>query len=110
MAADDGERLREAASCERDSRQRRCGGDTADARDDLDLHAGGYACGDLLGAASQHERVAPLEPYDALTGAGPSYEQVVYVGLRRRMSAWILADVDDLDVVGQRARERDGRE
>ena len=73
-------------------RRRRDGG--ADARDDLEWYAGGRERLGLLAAATEHERVAALEPDHAAATLGVHHEQRVDALLRQRMIAAGLAGKD----------------
>src|SRR5207237_260932 len=73
-------------------RRRRDGG--ADARDDLEWYAGGRERLGLLAAATEHERVAALEPDHAAAALGVHHEQRVDALLRQRMIAAGLAGKD----------------
>src|SRR5439155_11136466 len=73
-------------------RRRRDGG--ADARDDLEWYAGGREGLGLLAAATEHERVAALEPHHAAAAPGVHHEQRVDPLLRQRVIAAGLAGKD----------------
>ena len=72
VAGDDGERRREPAVRHRDARVRGRGDGRRDAGDDLERDAGGGQRLRLLAAAAEDERVAALQPHDALARARPA--------------------------------------
>ena len=66
----------------------------ADARHDLERNARVRERERLFAATAEHERIATLEPDDALAALGRANHQTVDELLRDRMTAGALADVD----------------
>ena len=63
MTGDEGHRARDVAVGERDLQRCRGSRGGGDAGDDFDRDAGGAQDVDLLAAATEHERIAALEPH-----------------------------------------------
>ena len=77
----------------------RRGDRAADPGDDLDRHPGGTAGDDLLAAASEHERVATLQPGDGESPLGPVDDDRVDLLLGAGVVAGTLSDIYDLGVL-----------
>ena len=99
VTGDEGDRRRHAAMRDGNSGVRRRGDARRHAGHDLERHAGRGERLRFLAAAAEHERIAALEPHDALALASELHEQRVDVVLARRLrAAAALADVVQLDV------------
>ena len=84
--------------CDRDAGKRGRGNGARDAGDDVAAHTGSRQRQGLLAAASQHKRVAALQPHDTAAAArGANHERVDSV-LRQGMSSGALADEEPLRV------------
>jgi hypothetical protein len=77
----------------RDSGGGRCGKRRADSRHHLDLDAGTAEGLGLLTPATEHERVATLQPDHPASRPAVLHEQLVDVRLQARL-AWALAHID----------------
>ena len=106
MTGDDGEGLADPAVGDRDAAGRRYRQRAGDARDDADGHPGLDAGQHLLPAATEHERIAALEPDHRLSPAGAADHLILDRGLGHRMVVRSLADVDQL---GARRRAQPDR-
>ena len=107
MPRDERDAAGELAVGHRDPGVGRSGDAGGHARHDLELDARLPQHQRLLAAATEHQRVAALEPHDPAPGAAVLDEQPVDLRLRHLRPAALLADVDELGIrarVPQRLR------
>ena len=95
MAGDEDDAVGVVAVGQRHADRRRRGEAGGDAVDDLDLEPERAQVRGFLAAAAEHERVAALEPHDALAAQRLGRHQPLDEGLRRARAAAALADLDD---------------
>ena len=92
VAGDDVETAAEFPVCDGDSRRGRNGDARRDAGHGFAAHARFAQREKFLSAAAEHERVAALEPHDALALEPEAHEQRVRLVLRHGVAAAALAD------------------
>jgi hypothetical protein len=110
VTGDHGEVGGQAAVRQRDAGRGRAGGRRGQPGDDGHRHPGCHAREPLLATPAEHERVAALQPDDALAGQRALDEHRVDLNLRQVLSMRGLATVDHLDVGGQRVEQVARRE
>src|SRR5215831_6027967 len=98
VAGNEGHAMRDIAMGKRHLQARGSGKPCGDAGGDLDLDAGVAQRCDLLAGATEHERIAALEPHDGLTRSRALDHQLLNLFLEDAMLALRFADWNQLDL------------